>query len=126
MLGNFDAQLKMLLHEVLELLGARLLPLLVKLDSVVVLNNLLDTAPEELHHLRHVVGLAPQVLLLLQQLLLLFDETLTEFFSAHSYLLLGITLLFLPFSLKVFLHPKHLFDQVVVVHFVLEVELRHG
>ena len=116
----------MLLDKVLKFLGTGLLAFLFILYAKVVLDNLFNTAPEELHHLRHVVGLAPQVLLLLQQLLLLFDETLTEFFSAHSYLLLGITLLFLPFSLKVFLHPKHLFDQVVVVHFVLEVELRHG
>ena len=116
----------MLLHEVLKLLSARLLPLLIKLDTVIVLHNLLYTAPEELHHLGHVVGLAPQILLLLLQLLLLFDEPLTEFFSTHSDLLLGITLLFLPFSLKILLHPEHLFDQVIVVHFVLEVELRDG
>ena len=51
LLRHFHAQLQMLLHKVLKLLGACLLALLVKLHPVVVLNNFFDAAPEELHHL---------------------------------------------------------------------------
>ena len=67
----------MFLDEILQLFGPSLLSLLIKLHSIVMLDYLLDTTPEELDHLGHIGSLAPQILLLLLQLLLLFYLSLT-------------------------------------------------
>ena len=67
----------MFLDEILQLFGPCLLSLLIKLHSIVMLDYLLDTTPEELDHLGHIGSLAPQILLLLLQLLLLFYLSLT-------------------------------------------------
>lgn len=56
--GDLDTQLEVLLDEVFKLLRPCLLPFLLKLDTVVVFDNLFDTAPEELDHLGHIVCLS--------------------------------------------------------------------
>ena len=109
----------MLLDKVLKLLRTGLLAFLFILHSKIVLNNLFNAPPKELHHLRHVVSLAFEVCFLLLQLLFFFDLTFAELLAAHPDLLLSITLLLLPLAFKVFLHPEHFFYQVLVMGLLL-------
>lgn len=108
----------MFLHEVLQLLSPGLLALLVILHAEIMLDDLLNAAPEQLDHLRHVVSLALYLSSLVLQLLFFFNLALAQLFAAHSDLLLGIALLLLALPVKVLLHPEHLLYQVLMMGFV--------
>lgn len=90
LLSDLDTQLKVLLHEVLQLLRPCLLSLFVKLDAIVMLGDLLDAPPEQLDHLGHVIGLPFELCLLVFHLFLFPYKALAELFAANSNLLFGI------------------------------------
>lgn len=119
----------MLADEVLKLLGPYLLPLLLVEDVVIVLDYLLYAFPELLDHLAHILGLPPQLNLLVLQLLLLFQFLLVQLLFALTGILLSVSHFLLGLPLKVFRHPLHLLHEKVpmtlarLVHCLVRIKL---
>lgn len=114
-LSHFHTQLQVLAHEAFKPLCALRLALFLIEHIVVVLDYLLDRAPELLDHFRHVDRLLADLVLHVLDVFLSLELLLLQLLLAGPDLLLGVAHLLLGLSLEVFGHPLHLLDQEVPV-----------
>ena len=113
--SDSDTKLQMFPYEVLKPACPNLLPLLIKLDLIVVPDNLFNGFPVKHYDFGHGISFSSQFNLLILQWLELLDLPFLQLLLAHPYLFLRIMLLLLTLTFEILLHPNHLFDQELMV-----------